>query len=461
MACIRNASVTLRGSAFRNNHALIHGGVFHIDESCVLVDESLFLNNSATANGGVFYTYLHPSAYEVRRSEFSYNSAGEDGGVLYISRVNSRVTISQCVFTYNEASARGDVAALLGSSLYIDVNRTHIFNNTARLGGIISACNSEVNVGAGELFMSADPVYSFCTLYDGDLINYNVSNDITPTSSGNAEQSYSSTLGVVSAASCSSVNSVTLAGQNQISAHFLSEIHTSKLQLMTSAQANEETSTTLYLLSITSVEMLPPSTSGAQSSQLPSPTTSIKLSYPSQTSAYQDTNNFISTFPTSLNHKQNSEITSSLSSSYMEITVMRPSFVSSTKSAVSSSQLPISTINNKLSSSSQTSTSPTINIMMTDPTSQSIKPNTELSATITVSSSSDLKLNITMALVIVVYVVVMILAIITGIHYLKKFYQKNSQKLSNINLHEHKNNDYEYSMKKDKEKGVEEKTASF
>ena len=81
--------------------------------------------------------------------------------MLYIGRVNSRVTISQCVFTYNETSDRGGVAALIGSSLYIHVNRTHIFNNTARLGGIISACNSEVNVGAGELFMSADPVHSF------------------------------------------------------------------------------------------------------------------------------------------------------------------------------------------------------------------------------------------------------------------------------------------------------------
>ena len=131
VACIRNASVTIRGSAFRHNHALLHGGVFQIDECHVVLDESIFLNNSATANGGVFYTYLHPSAYEVRRSEFSYNSAGEDGSVLYIGRVNSRVTISQCVFTYNEASTRGGMAALIGSSLYLDVNRTHIFNNTA------------------------------------------------------------------------------------------------------------------------------------------------------------------------------------------------------------------------------------------------------------------------------------------------------------------------------------------
>ena len=461
VACVRNASVTVRGITFRNNHALLHGGVFHLDESRVLVDESLFLNNSATASGGVFYTYLHPSAYEVRRSEFSHNSAGEDGGVLYIGRVNSRVTISQCVFTYNEASDRGGVAALIGSSLYIDVNRSHIFNNTARLGVIINACNSEVNVGAGEFFMSADPVYSFCTLYDGDLINYNVLNVITPTSSGNAEQSYSSTIGVASPAPISSINSVTPAGQNQISACILCDIHTSKLLLMTSAQANEETSTTLHLLSTTSVEILHPSTSGAQSSQLPSPTTSIKLSYSSQTRASHYTNTLISTFSTSMNHKQVSEITSRLSFSNMENTVMWPSFFLSTKSAVSSSQLPRSTIN-KLSSSSQTSVSPSINnnIMM-DPTSQYIKPDTELLATITVSSSSNFKFSITIALVLVLYVLEMIVAIITGIYFIRRVYQNKSQKLSNITLHEHDNNDYEFSMDKDKEKDVEEKTFSF
>ena len=33
-ACVRNASVTIRGNAFRHNHALLHGGVFHMDESC-------------------------------------------------------------------------------------------------------------------------------------------------------------------------------------------------------------------------------------------------------------------------------------------------------------------------------------------------------------------------------------------------------------------------------------------
>ena len=293
VACVRNASVTIRGSAFRHNHALLHGSVFHIDESRVLVDKSLFCNNSATGNGGVFYTYLHPSAYEVRRSEFSYNAAGEDGGVLYIGRVNSRVMISQCVFTYNEASDRGGMAALIGSSLYIDANRTHIFNNTARLGGIISACNSEVYVGAGELVKRVDPVYSFCTLYDGDLINYNISTNringtTTPTSSTNAGETYS----------C------------------------------------------------------------------------VTIDYDN---------------------------------------------------------------------------------IMTDPTSQNIKLDTELSATITVSSFSGLKVNIVMALLLLLFIIVMILAIISGVYFIRRIYQKQFPKLSSITLHEQDNNEYEHLMDEDKE----------
>ena len=438
VACIRNASVTIRGSAFRYNHALLHGGVFVMDESRVLVDESLFLNNSATANGGVFYTYLHPSAYEVRRSEFSHNSAGEDGGVLYIGRVNSRVTISQCVFTYNEASDRGGVAALIGSSLYVDVNRTHIFNNTARLGSIISACNSEVNVGAGELVKRADPVYFFCTLYDGDLINYNIStnrNGITTlTSSRNAGETYSSIVqGNISPTSTFLITSATLSVQIEILSQsspelisFPSNIDISTLPLMSSAQMNakQESSNTLYLLS-TTPEMLPPSTSGPQSSQLPSiPSSSVSI---------------------------------------MEITVIQPSLFSLTKSAVSSSQLPLPTINNKLSLSSQTRASSTIDYdnIMTDPTSQNIKSDTELSATITVSPSSDLKLNIVMALLLLLYIIVMILAIILGVYFIRRFYQKQFQKLSSITLHEQGNNDYEHLIDEDKENNVRENPFSF
>ncbi len=43
VACIRNASIYILRSSFQLNQAALHGGVFHIDESDVLVDESVFV----------------------------------------------------------------------------------------------------------------------------------------------------------------------------------------------------------------------------------------------------------------------------------------------------------------------------------------------------------------------------------------------------------------------------------
>ena len=170
MACIRNSSVNILRSFFHHNHADAHGGVFQIDESSISVQDSIFVNNSAGVDGGVFYTYIHPSRYFVRRSEFSSNLAGEDGGVMFVGRVNSQVSIEE----FNNALVRGGVAALIGTSMTLELNGTSAFNNTAKFGGIISSCNSEVSVVGGELFISSDPVYSICTLYDGHIVNYQI-----------------------------------------------------------------------------------------------------------------------------------------------------------------------------------------------------------------------------------------------------------------------------------------------
>ncbi len=97
---------------------------------------------------------------------------------MFIGRVNSRVNISECVFSFNDASGRGGVAALIGSSLFLI--KTNIFNNTAEYGDTISACNSVVMVMEDALFTSPDPVYSFCTLYDGHIVHYHISPPVDP-----------------------------------------------------------------------------------------------------------------------------------------------------------------------------------------------------------------------------------------------------------------------------------------
>ncbi len=187
VACIRNASIDIFRSTFKHNYADLHGGVFYIDESVTSVEESLFVNNSAAVDGGVFYTYVHASSYNIRGSQFTNNSAGDDGGVLFLGRVNSQVSIDESILSWNNAGDRGGVVVIIASSMFIEINRTNIFNNTATFGGMISACNSEVTVLEGELFVSEDPVYTFCTLYDGDVTYFNITStrdldNIIPTS---------------------------------------------------------------------------------------------------------------------------------------------------------------------------------------------------------------------------------------------------------------------------------------
>ena len=93
---------------------------------------------------GACSTRMFTSRYLVRRSEFSSNTAGEDGGVMFVGRVTSQVSIEDCSFSFNNALVRGGVAALIGTTMTLQLNGTSIFNNTAQFGGVISSCNSGV-----------------------------------------------------------------------------------------------------------------------------------------------------------------------------------------------------------------------------------------------------------------------------------------------------------------------------
>ena len=63
---------------------------------------------------------------------------------MFVGRANSQVSIERSSCGHNSARNRGGVVAIVGSSLVID--ETNVFNNTARLGGAVSACNSDVTV---------------------------------------------------------------------------------------------------------------------------------------------------------------------------------------------------------------------------------------------------------------------------------------------------------------------------
>ena len=164
VACIRNSSLFLLSSTFNHNTAAGDAGVFSIEESMVTIDGSTFHNNSAADDGGVMFTSLFLSTYNIRESVFSQNTAGSDAGVIFIARANSRLEISTSTLIDNSATDRGGAIALIATTLRM--NETAVCNNTADLGPVISACNSEVTVPR-KLSSITDPIVSICILYDG------------------------------------------------------------------------------------------------------------------------------------------------------------------------------------------------------------------------------------------------------------------------------------------------------
>ena len=100
--------------------------------------------------------------------------AGDDGGVILIGRLNCYVSIDETIFDFNSAGNMGGVVSMIASSMLIEINRTNIFNNTAQFGGVISACNSQVNPVGDSLFVTVDPLLPFCKLYDGNVRHFNI-----------------------------------------------------------------------------------------------------------------------------------------------------------------------------------------------------------------------------------------------------------------------------------------------
>jgi hypothetical protein len=162
--CIRNASVSVLDNEFSHNSAAGDGGVLLVDESDVTVERSIFSNNTAGGNGGVFHTYFYPTSYTITQTSFTNNQAGGDGGVMYVGRAGSQVRIRQTTFGVNRAAGRGGAIAIAGSTLYI--NTASIYGNTAKLGGVASACKSNVKIANRKVQNKPDPVYKYCTLYD-------------------------------------------------------------------------------------------------------------------------------------------------------------------------------------------------------------------------------------------------------------------------------------------------------
>ena len=175
VVCVKNSSVSVANSTFNHNSAALYAGVMYVDDSVLRVERSSFINNSADINGGVMYNNVNPTTYTIRLSSFVNNTAGDSGGVMFVGRADSQVSIERSSCGHNSAVNRGGVVAIVGSSLMID--ETNVFNNTARLGGAVSACNSDIII-PGELAETEDSTSSVCMLYDGFINRFNISDFI-------------------------------------------------------------------------------------------------------------------------------------------------------------------------------------------------------------------------------------------------------------------------------------------
>ena len=166
--CINRASALISNNTFSHNSAAGDAGALRVDADCdiVTIERSRFSNNAAQGNGGVILAYNFSTNYTITHSSFSNNRAGGDGGVMYVESTSSQVKIYKGTFSYNLATNRGGVIAINGSSLLINGANICNNNNTADLGGVVSACKSKVRISHPKIPATPDPIHSFCTLYD-------------------------------------------------------------------------------------------------------------------------------------------------------------------------------------------------------------------------------------------------------------------------------------------------------
>lgn len=146
--CLSNTNAFLVNSNFTGNsqRALI------AMNSTIAVDGCVFNNNFVERDGGAVFGSDNVIA-TFNQTVFTNNRAGCSGGAVYLS--NSQATFYDSTFGFNRAITGGAIAIEDGSVLNVDDSNV-FYNNTSRLGSVISACNSpKVNVNiSGPLFAS-------------------------------------------------------------------------------------------------------------------------------------------------------------------------------------------------------------------------------------------------------------------------------------------------------------------
>lgn len=171
--CLTNTNASIVHSNFSHNSGSGHAGALFMQQGMLAVEGSVFDNNRAGRDGGVIYGHRNFTGI-FDETVFTNNRAADSGGVMYLT--DSQVTIFNSTIGFNQAQTGGAIAIFRGS---LEIKNSNVFNNTADVGSVISACNgAEVNV-SDHFFVSIDPTRTTrnCILYatekmSSDAVSY-------------------------------------------------------------------------------------------------------------------------------------------------------------------------------------------------------------------------------------------------------------------------------------------------
>ena len=137
---VHDSNLTMTNVHFINNEAHYHGGAVHADDSNVIMEAALLMNNSAI-----------------------------NGGALSLDNEDRAVVTTSLTFHSNFARDRGGAIAVRWRST-ITINDSNIYNNIATWGTAISNCNGCTEIS--DLTGTTDPIFTYCTIYEGDNDRY-------------------------------------------------------------------------------------------------------------------------------------------------------------------------------------------------------------------------------------------------------------------------------------------------
>ena len=136
--------ITVHQGTFMDNNGT-HGGAlgFFIDDSHILVDQSIFVGNAGhdRANGGAVRVLGFNVSFIVKQSTFTRNKIEVSGGVLSLSGYFPIISINQSNFAKNTAKDRGGVISVFyheqRGDAELEISNSVFSNNSARKCGVL------------------------------------------------------------------------------------------------------------------------------------------------------------------------------------------------------------------------------------------------------------------------------------------------------------------------------------